>query len=464
MTFRTTRAGLQLSLLLALCWGAAPTPALAFATEGEATPFLLETITVAGPFAAPARIVVAESRLEEGKAYTEDELRLAIYRIQRLPFIVDADFALQRGSERGAYELVITARPARRFFYEHSVEFTSFNQRLNLDTSGLSSEVRTPGLVGVRQFVGTTGVLFAALDSQEGVQLGFIRYDLLGRGAVASVAYSRTECCSEEVLPFGIDPNLALWIWDQSGRASVDLAVPLGDNQSLRFSASDRRGDANQRRGVFDPFLPTDDFLLERNGTLVYDRAGVRWAFDSSDDPVVPTRGTTLSAGFEGSWFRARDLERFELTENGFTITPLPPFEGREVAAVAAATHHFPVTVKQTVSVSGRVSAGKSRVDNLSTFSGVPQRSRFDTFSASAGALHSFRIFRQRSRQDFGDLRLETGAEVGREWVSPSFDLPDNPLNRFQVSMALLYRNAWGRLRFALTYLFLGGEERRRRG
>lgn len=458
MTLRI-RARLRLGLALALSWIAPLAPAPA--AEGEAPPFLLERITVAGPFAAPARIVIAESRLEEGKAYTEDELRLAVYRIQRLPFIVDADFALERGSERGAYELVITARPARRFFYEHSLEVTSFNQRLNLDTTGMSNEVRTPGLVGIRQFVGTTGVLFAALDSQEGVQLGFVRYDLLGRGAVASVAYSHTQCCSQEVLPFGIDPNLALWVWGQSGRVSIDLAVPLVGNHSLRFSASDRRGDASERRGVFDSFQADNGFLLEGDGTLVYDRTALRWVFDSSDDPVVPTRGTTVSAGVESAWFRAHDLERREPTGAGTSITPLPPFEGREVAAVAEATHHFPVTLRQTLSVTGRVSAGKSRVDNLSTFSGVPQRSRFDAYSASAGARHSFRIWRQRSRQDFGDLRLETGAEVGREWVSPSFDLPDNPLNRFQVSVGMLYRNAWGRLRFALSYLFLGGEQRR---
>lgn len=76
--------------------------------------FLIETITVEGVGREAARgIIVAESLLQEGESYSEDELRKAVYRVKRLPFVVEADFSLKKGSERGAYELVITVEETK---------------------------------------------------------------------------------------------------------------------------------------------------------------------------------------------------------------------------------------------------------------------------------------------------------------------------------------------------------------
>ena len=93
-----------------------------FASVGQASPssgqgpvggpvsFVIETITVEGVGGSSAKIVVSETLLVPGGAYTEAQLREALHRVERLPFVVEGDFSLRRGSERGRFELVITVR------------------------------------------------------------------------------------------------------------------------------------------------------------------------------------------------------------------------------------------------------------------------------------------------------------------------------------------------------------------
>ena len=86
-------------------------------TEPGPPEFLIETITVESAHKISAEIVISESLLEEGSSYTESELRDARYRIVRLPFLLDAEFSLRKGSERGLYQLVITVEETRRWFF-----------------------------------------------------------------------------------------------------------------------------------------------------------------------------------------------------------------------------------------------------------------------------------------------------------------------------------------------------------
>lgn len=459
---RLARAALLAALALPFAAPAAFATATATAewmerAAEEVPRFRIERITVVGPVGGAARILVAESLLEAGHSYTEEELRQAVYRIDRLPFLVEADFALAKGSERGAYELVISARPAKNFFFDHSLQYTSFNRRLNLDGVNDTYELTSTGLAGVRLFVGSAGVLFGALDSRDGVQVGYTRYDLLDRGAVATVAYSRIGCCTREILPFGIDPNLAIWSWGSSGRSSVDLAVPLAGEQSLRLAWSERRGDASDRQGVFSaPFDPGQNPVLAR-GTLIDDRWSAKWTFDSSDDPVLPTRGLTAAAGIEAYWFQARRLERFLIGVPAATA-PVSSFDGREVALAAEVVDHHPLTLRQILSLTLKASVGRSHVEGLAAWGDLPDKARFTTWGAAVGVKHSLRLWQQRTDRGFGDLRLETAAEVGREWIAPRTRQPSGrPLNRGQISTSLVFRNAWGKLRLGLAYLSLGG-------
>ena len=231
---------LLLLLFTALpAWGQEEEPS----TPRETDRFLIEKITVEGPKQAAANIIRSETLLREGGTYTEEQLRLAIYRIHRLPFVLDASFALRRGSRRGAYELVIEAKPARWFFFDHSLHAFRFGEPLDLEENSFTtdptmrSSTTLQGLVGARLFVGRSGVLFGALDSEEGIQAGFTQYDLFHRGILANAGYSRNECCIREVLPLALDPTFSSWSFTSSEKFSLGLAIPLGGRQSIQISA-----------------------------------------------------------------------------------------------------------------------------------------------------------------------------------------------------------------------------------
>src|SRR4051794_17102739 len=98
--------------------------------QEEPDRFLIERITVEGTKEAAANIIRSETLLRPGESYNEGELRQAVYRVHRLPFVLDASFSLRKGSRRGAYELVIDVQPARWFFYDVWFRSFAFDQPL----------------------------------------------------------------------------------------------------------------------------------------------------------------------------------------------------------------------------------------------------------------------------------------------------------------------------------------------
>ena len=206
--------------------------------QEEPARFLIERITVEGTKEAAANIVRSETLLRAGDSYSEGQLRQAIYRIHRLPFVLDASFSLRKGSRRGAYELVIEVQPARWFFYDLWFRGFAFDQPLDLEGNeafrGYRSSASVGSVAGARRFVGRSGVLFAALDSEEGIQAGFTQYDLLHRGILASVGVSRNVCCVTEVLPLALDPTFSAWMFDASLKVSLGISIPLSGPQSSR--------------------------------------------------------------------------------------------------------------------------------------------------------------------------------------------------------------------------------------
>lgn len=83
-------------------------------TSAASASFLIEKIVVEGVGHGSEKIVAAETLLRLGSSYTEPQLREALQRVERLPFVVQADFSLRRGSERGRFELVTIPEPYLR--------------------------------------------------------------------------------------------------------------------------------------------------------------------------------------------------------------------------------------------------------------------------------------------------------------------------------------------------------------
>jgi hypothetical protein len=429
----------------------------------EPARFLIETVTVEGPKEAAANIVQAETLLREGETYTEEQLRQAIYRIHRLPFVLDASFALRKGSQRGSYELVVEVQPARWFFFDTWVRAFAFDQPLDLEDEtfrGDRSSLDLGGLAGGRLFVGRSGVVFGALDSREGIQAGFTQYDLLHRGILASAGISRNECCVTEVLPLALDPTFSSWSFGTSLKLSLGMSIPLTGPQSIQLAVSERHGDTGSRREVLLAPGVRDSPLSAVGRELTYRRAEAKWVWDTSDDPVLPTRGLSVSAGVEAARFGARDLtlEQFDSSSEVVTQTPFPSIRSEQVVAAVSVIRHWPVTTRQTVSTQGRVSAGRSRLDHLAVGNRIVPHVNADSYGASFGLEHACTLRRSRRSGTLTDVRLETGAEIGLEKTSPDFG--PSPLERFSVHTGLVLRNPWGRVRLTLTYLDLGEVER----
>lgn len=454
------------STLLGIALLTLGTSAVRAEESAEPARFLLETITVEGPKQAAANIVRAETLLEEGRSYTEGELRQAVDRVQRLPFVLDATFALRKGSERGAYELAVEVQTARWFFFDQWSRGFYLQEPLGVNPGNPegasyseSLEGGVGGLAGVRRFVGRSGVVFATLDTEQGAQIGFTRYDLFHRGILFSASFSQANRDLPEVaevLPLALDPTFAVWTFDDSSKLSLGLSVPFGGRQSVQVAISERRGGVESRGTVLRSSPFTFPTYFSRDGEVTYRTAEGKWVWDTSDDPLLPTRGTSLSAGIEAARFQGEGLRpgRFSPFE-----PPLPAFESEQAVLAFSAIHHWSITPRQTVSATGRAAVGQSNVEGLFTGDAVlPVEATLDYSGGSLGLRHSLVLKRSREPGDVSDLRLETGVEAGAERTSP--DLGPGLLRRFSASVGIVFRNQWGRVRAILTYLDLQGDAR----
>lgn len=436
----------------------------------EPARFLIETITVETSRKASAGIIESETLLEEGGTYSEDDLRRAVARVHRLPFVLDATFSLRKGSARGAYELVIDANTVRWFFFDRGLHFARFDQIYTLGEfgDGNESDWSQSGLIGGRMFTGRSGVLYGSLgfqndlaSSANGYQLGYTHYDLFGRGIVADLSYARHDCCSTDVLPFGIDPQLSSWDWEDDEQASLKLAVPLAPHRSLQFGWTERSGRADDHQRVLEPFWgERHDAVFD--GIQDSRHLEARWVQDTSDDPVLPSRGTVLSAGLEHDSYRAEKLraQRYVRDSEGTFVqageVDLPGFDGEQLLATASAIRIWSVTPRQSVSAGGQVSAGRSQLDGLVLDDRLLPETDLDLYGATIRARHLLRLWAMRETGNLADLYLDTTLTYGIEAASPRLGLRDNPLERLDLTTGVIFRTQWGRLRLAFTYLDLG--------
>lgn len=90
-----------------------------FALGQEKTPgrVFIERIEVRGAQHVSPRVIVAETALRDGSEYSEEGLRDGVARVNRLPFVVSADFTLEKGTQEGRSVLVINVREMKRLSF-----------------------------------------------------------------------------------------------------------------------------------------------------------------------------------------------------------------------------------------------------------------------------------------------------------------------------------------------------------
>jgi hypothetical protein len=400
---RLAAHGRLLPILLALLGSALPAAAQAPDPPG----FRLESVVVEGvQHDAVREIAAAESLLKPGREYSEQELREAVYRVKRLPFVLDAEFALRPGREQGTYELVIFVEETRLFFYTAEV-----GAAYDADERDFSEDDRlnwgATATVGSRWFVGQ-GVVSGSLQSFDNAglvsaQAGYTRYNLFGRGGFASV-------------------SLASDLQDDRGEAYVSalsLGIPIVGNHSLRadlewFTSEDSFGSQTSRN--------------ERRGL------GLSWIYDTTDDPLFPTSGTRLTSSVRYSESEYRDRG------------PFYSFDQRsdDYNLGVSGRRHWALTPRQSVSAELSAFFQESEVSG--------EGGRYEQWSTGGRLGHSMDLWGGEKTERIGDLRWENSLQVTEsEFKSSLFG--SGSTTEARLTTGPVFRNAWGLLRLNFIYV-----------
>ena len=214
----------------------------------------------------PARIVVSQSTLAEGRSYTDDDLELAVARVRRLPFVYDARYSLEGET------LVLEVNGVTKLFGD-------------LDASGVGSE----GDRFSSAAVAGGGRLFLGSGVAEGRVQEFVA-EHSQHNAAAEVAYSQygiagmrlfaSACVNYNLTPrdgFHPDPTLRLL-----------AGYPLTLRQTLTASAVNAGYTARQA------FFLAPQGIRSSSDSQSFD---LRWTYDTTDDPFFAQRGLMISAG-----------------------------------------------------------------------------------------------------------------------------------------------------------------------
>ena len=373
--------------------------------------FPIERIEVRGArFASPA-VVERESLLMEGVSYTEPQLRGAMSRVNRLPFVLDSSFALEKGTERGQYVLVITIVETKPVFAE-----ALFGVQWHESERQSGESFRS----GIRWFLGSSSLVHVATDFEENYETGITQYNLFGRpGFVALLVRFTTDNESEFTL---IDPTGAPTRVQVSSDPSLELkfGFPIFGNHSLAGSWGRNSDD---RRVVSDPSA-----RLESRS----ERAELAWVYDTTDDPILPTAGTLWRSGFGYAESRVDpDGERV-----GF---------GSDVSNEAVFTsvvQYRPVTNRASVLYG--ISGGWTDTGFADAFDSGPQRT--DTLSVRPEIGLTSSLWSDRLTRKYGDLRLDARAT----YLVLDRELGDSRF--FSLTGAIVQRNVWGTLRLVMSY------------
>lgn len=311
----------------------------------------------------------------------------------------------------------------------------------------------------MRLFAGRYTMLFASVSGSRGIQAGLTRYNLFDRRIFLSLALQAADCCALDVFPLGIDPTFSSWSNDKDFReASLTLGMPLAQDQSLRLQVSRSISAEGERRQLLG-LEPRRAALRYRD--FAHDQVELAWIRDTADDPILPTRGRTLTGFLDAQNFSAEpELARSFL---GPVVVPgsgvpaiLPEFRSRQLRLSFSVAQHVPLSPRQVLSASARVGAGVATVENLPILEqagdqAVLELVREEDLSLLEGhftAGYALALWGPEKIRQRGDLRLEAGLEFGYDRTTPALGLADNPLYRKGASASLVFRNRWGLFRF----------------
>lgn len=412
-------------LLFLLTIPLAPIPLAA-----QDAPLFIERIEVRNHKRVSPEVVIAESRLSEGRAYSEAELRDAATRLSRLPFLLSVDFSLEKGSERGRHVLVLTVNETKPFFYlMDGVAYMDDSPYAEIeydDRPGSSSESLT---LGFRWFLGRRGAAHVAfsgignertfLSDYASFVVGYTQYDLFGTRAFATLNLKLpVEGYGEGLL----SPQLV-------------LGVPLSPNQTVTLEYDESRFTGETR--VFD-----GNEIENRLGQRI---VSARWSYNTTNDPFFPTRGTLLSVAPHYGW-----TDGVDTFFDGALEPRKEAFHTSTYGVRAGATRFRELTGRTAAwgDLRGEWAQFDRRSDHFPDFTGTAS-------SAGVGAGYGFSLWTPEERAQGGDSRFEViGRYTYRADPEYETDYFNHEPHVYQASLSWMRRSSWGSLRLGVGYLW----------
>jgi len=411
--------------LILIALAAALVAAPLFAQEA-APRFYIERIEVRENSRVTADVIVAESRLRAGAEYSESELRDAANRLSRLPFLLNADFSLERGSERGRHVLVITVNETRSFFYRFQFVPVLANPGVAFDTTSNLGNDDSAVALGYRWFLGKRGALHVGLIGRDSTEftrgytafaIGYTAYDLFGTRAFATLNVKKSP---EQD---GITPQ-------------VVVGIPLSLNQTLTAEYDQSQVDYD-----FE-----DDFqFADRESQRV---ARMTWSYNTTNHPVVPTEGTLVSAGPVVAW-RDEMASLWIVYADGTFEKRLMPVHTTTYGVQGSALRYWEISDRNSVSLGGEAGLGRSEERSPGS------KDTADAFYGVVQAGFSRSLWTPERRAQGGDSRLELtlrgrARENDQYHEDRIYYRPDNDV--VQTSFTWVRHSSWGTVRLGVGY------------
>jgi hypothetical protein len=405
---------------------------LAPAVQAQDAPrFFIERIEVRNTKRVSPEVIVAESRLREGAEYSESELRDAAARLSRLPFLLAAEFALEKGSERGRHVLIVNVTETRSFFFRLDiVPLFSDDAFVNAGNFSQLGSDQTAAALGYRWFIGRRGALHIAFighdeteftRSYSALAVGYTAYDILGTRAFATVNIKDTPEGG------GVSPQ-------------VVVGVPLSLNQTLTVEYDETISDYTIFSG-----LPDQQRQTKENNQRI---ARMIWSYNTTNHPYLPTTGSLVSVTPMVIW--RDEAATFRIFPGPVQIAPL---HTRTAGLQASALRYWDLTDR--VSVSGGIEGGWGVSDESRTDPGdVIVTDRYTTMFASGHGGISYSLWTPEARAQGGESRVELNVRARAR----NADRRDRRIffeterDVLQASLSWVRHSSWGTFRIGAGY------------
>ncbi len=285
-------------------------------TVASAERFMIESVEVEGAKRESVhRIVASESRIAVGREYGEDDIRLAVRRVKRLAFLLDARPVLRRGSAPGRYRLVFEVEEDSRVSVSLGAGFYDTPAHPSAPGESVGGRLRSEAVSGGLWFdpflgsqsqltVGLTGLSCERTNGQNECQadphvsLGYREHNLLEQASRLDVRLNLARNESD----FGGRPSES-----RSESLTGELLRPIGGDRSLAYSVSVRHNESRYRANgwtLTPPETVGRELEYDVESRSISITAGSTWILDTTDDLFAPTAGRRISGGARLSFSR----------------------------------------------------------------------------------------------------------------------------------------------------------------